>query len=399
MINNLDEINAIKFKPLHAKKKKFNIIFIYVCFILLYIIIFIYFILINKKLDKIQVSNLANNDNIKSLKDNMSIVIKNLESKSKNKDNLEINHNDNEIFNENINMKIKENQHHFCRTSTLFYDPEIENLIKMKYINFQNISFNMFIYKKNDAVSLSIKNTGAHEIDSTNNILKCLNFFELKKKLPKKEITIIDLGANIGWYSFLLGKAGYEIFSFEVSKINNYILKKNFCKNKDINITIINKGIGLEEEKCLLHHPKGNIGNGVILCGEKTNIPYTSKGFTEDITFTRLSNYISFLSQKNLALIKIDIEGSEGKAFESGKELITKYHIPFIFTEFCVDYLKMQGTDPRIFLENFEKNGYKFSIVDFLSNKFLSIDSVLKLSTTNLYINLYMIYYEFLIKN
>lgn len=216
MINNLDEINANKFKPLYAKKKKFNRIFIYVCFILLYINIFIYFILINKKLDNNQATNIANNDNIKSLKDNMLLVIKNLESKIKNKDN----HIDNEIFNENINKKIKENQRHFCHTSTLFYDQEIESLIKMKSINFQNISFNMFIYKKNDAVSLSIKKTGAWEIDSTNNLLKCLNFFQLKEKLPKNEITVIDLGANVGWYSFLLGKAGYEIFSFEVSKIN-----------------------------------------------------------------------------------------------------------------------------------------------------------------------------------
>ena len=91
----------------------------------------------------------------------------------------------------------------------------------------------------------------------------------------------------------------------------------------------------------------------------------------------------------------MDIEGSEGKAIESGIELITKYHIPFIVTEFNIDYLKMQGTDPKIFLERFEKNGYKFSIVDFLSNKFISIDSLLKLPITNLYI----IYYEFLLKN
>ena len=90
----------------------------------------------------------------------------------------------------------------------------------------------------------------------------------------------------------------------------------------------------------------------------------------------------------------MDIEGSEGKAIESGIELITKYHIPFIFTEFNANYLKMQGTDPKSFLESFEKNGYKFSIIDFLSNKFVSIDSLLKLSIENLYI----IYYEFLLK-
>jgi hypothetical protein len=34
-----------------------------------------------------------------------------------------------------------------------------------------------------------------------------------------------------------------------------------------------------------------------------------------EIIFTKLSNYISYFKNKNLALIKMDIEGSEGKAF------------------------------------------------------------------------------------
>ena len=234
--------------------------------------------MINKKLDKNKSINITVNDNIKSVKENLLIIKKNLERKFNDNDNLKINHIDNEIFNENINKKIIENQHHFCHIKELFYDKEIDNLITKKRINFGNISFNMFIYKNADSVSLSIKKEGSWEKEQTNNLLNCLNYFALKKKLPKKEITVIDIGANVGWYSFLLGKAGYEIFSFEVSNINNYILKKNFCKNKDINITIINKGIGLEEEKCLLHHPKTNIGNGVILCGDKTNI-ITSKKY------------------------------------------------------------------------------------------------------------------------
>ena len=95
-----------------------------------------------------------------------------------------------------------------------------------------------------------------------------------------------------------------------------------------------------------MHHPSINIGNGVILCGDNANIPNKNEFLTEEVTFTKFSNYIPFLSKKNLALIKIDIEGSEGKAINSGIELITKYHIPFIFTEFTPDYLKMQGTEP-----------------------------------------------------
>ena len=196
----------------------------------------------------------------------------------------------------------------------------------------------------------------------------------------------LDIGANVGWHSFFLGKAGYEVIAFEVSNYNNYILKKNFCLNKDIKITIINKGIGLENQKCLLYHPLSNIGNGIISCLEQRNTNEKNKNLVEEVKITKLSNYINFLSNKNLGLIKIDIEGAEGKAIISGIELISKYHVPFLFIEFTPDYLKLQGTDPKFFLEIFENNGYKISKYDFLSKKYSSIDELLKINSTNLYI-------------
>ena len=88
----------------------------------------------------------------------------------------------------------------------------------------------------------------------------------------------------------------------------------------------------------------------------------------------------------------MDIEGSEGIAINSGFDLISKYHIPFILIEFTPNYLKMQGTDPKVFLETLEKNGYKMSTIDFLSKKYSTIDEIIKLSS----INLYIIYTEFL---
>ena len=298
---------------------------------------------------------------------------------------MKLNNSDSEEFNENKYRKLIENQHHFCKSFGLFSDIQIEKFITKTSVKFNNISFDMFVYKNNDGVSETIINNGEWEKESTNILLKSLEYYSKKKKLPKNKIIILDIGANIGWYSLVLGKIGYELLSFEVSNINNYILRKNFCLNKDINITIINKGIGLEEENCILHHPTQNIGDAIILCGENANIP-KNINFIEKIKFTRLSNYIPFLEKKNLALIKLDIEGSEGKAIISGIELITKYHVPFIFLEFVPDYLKIQGTDPKDFLEIFENNGYNISITDFLSKTYLPINQILKLSDINLYI-------------
>ena len=90
--------------------------------------------------------------------------------------------------------------------------------------------------------------------------------------------------------------------------------------------------------------------------------------------------------KKNLALIKLDIEGSESKALESGYDLISKYHIPFIFIEWSLNLLKKRGTDPLSFLEMLEKNGYKFSRENFLSKKYCSANDLINIPKTNIYI-------------
>ena len=201
---------------------------------------------------------------------------------------------------------------------------------------------------------------------------------------------MLDIGANIGWYTLTLGKEGYNVISFEPSKINYYILLKSYCLNQDINVTIINKGLDNVEKNMTLYHPLDDTGNGVAFDG-KDLLNFTNP-IKEEITLNKLDYYIEFLKSKNLALIKIDVEGSEGKVIEGGLDLIVKYHIPFIFMEWQSNYLKLKGTDPKLFLKMFESNGYKFSKKDFISKQYISIEDLLKESR----INIFVVYDKFL---
>ena len=126
----------------------------------------------------------------------------------------------------------------------------------------------MFVYKKNDAVSNSIIKKGTWEYKETKSILTALSYYSIKLNIPKNDIYVLDIGANIGWYSLILGKKGYQIISFESSNFNYYILLKNFCNNPEINMTIINKGLYNIEKNCSLYHPLNNIGNAIIIKNE-----------------------------------------------------------------------------------------------------------------------------------
>ena len=204
---------------------------------------------------------------------------------------------------------------------------------------------------------------------------------------------MIDIGSNVGWYTFIFGKYGYNVISFELSDVNNYILNKNYCLNKELNITLIKKGLYDTEKEFDFYISKENIGDGWVFCNKTENIPNHLKktGVTQ---LTLLSKYIPFLSNKNLALIKIDVEGSEGKVFEGGFEIISKYHVPFIFMEFTPESLKKHGINPENFLKLFEKYGYKFSTISFYDRNFVSIDYIIQ--KYKRIINLYIIYSKFI---
>ena len=65
------------------------------------------------------------------------------------------------------------------------------------------------------------------------------------------------------------------------------------------------------------------------------------------------------------------------KKLKGGKELITKYHVPFVVLEFSPAYLKEVGSDPKELAQFFVDNGYKISLSSFLSKDFISVDELL----------------------
>ena len=257
------------------------------------------------------------------------------------KGNIQKQNNNNAILFENIKEKFNEvekekyfnKQNYFCQNSALFNNSSFEEKIEVANAKYNNLTFNMYVYKKGDTVSEIISKYGSQEIVETKFLLLSLDYYYNKTNISKKDIYILDIGANIGWYSLVLGKQGYNL---NESKKQNY-----------------------EEEKIIL---------------------------------TRLNNYVEFLTSKNVALIKLDVEGSEGKAIEGGIDLIVKYHVPFIFIEWTPKQLILKGTDPKLFLEIFENNGYKISTKDFLSKQYCNIEELLNVHK----INIYIVYTKFL---
>ena len=170
---------------------------------------------------------LENKINNLKLKDNKGI---NYDSKNKNEENIINNTNiegeelpeiSYEKFDENIYQEVKKQQMEFCNNQNT---------------SFLNKNFNMYVYNQPDYVSNSISNGQSWEFTETKTLIDALNYYSSLKNIPNDNIYILDIGANVGWYTFSLANCGYQVLSFEASVVNNYILKKNFCLNPNLNI-------------------------------------------------------------------------------------------------------------------------------------------------------------------
>ena len=125
---------------------------------------------------------------------------------------------------------------------------------------------------------------------------------------------------------------------------------------------------------------------------DKSYIDFNGEIFN-DIELTKLSKYTKFLSKKNLAFMKIDVEGAEGTAIKGGKEIISKYHIPFIAMEYNKNMIESHGVNATEFLLFIENNGYKFSLIDFFSQQYIS---ALELTKKHNILNLFIVHEKIL---
>ena len=296
------------------------------------------------------------------------------------------------LFDYNTLLRNKVELEEYCNYSNpkALEKEEYEKQITLANVSLLSNVFQMYVYRNEDFVSKEILTMESWESDETNNLLTSLLYFSSLNNLKPHEIYFLDIGSGIGWYSYFIAKYGYNVMSFEPSDLNNYILRKTFCLNKELNITFIKKGVYNIDKICDLYTNKKNRGDGFVFCDSKTKIPsYLTK--KEEVSIIKLENYIPYLAKNNLGLIRIDVDGAEGKVIEGSIRLMSEYHVPFIYLKFNPEALKLHGTDPITFLNIFNKYGYLFPSYNFFDEVYLSPDEVIK--KTNGTYNLYIVHH------
>lgn len=155
--------------------------------------------------------------------------------------------------------------------------------------------------------------------------------YETKLILRQAKVgdVVVDVGANIGYYTVLLadkvGKAG-KVYAFEPDKVNFEILKKNVEVNNLKNVVVVNAGIGSKSGKKILYKSKNNLGDHKLF-NDQFLISNVKK---ETVKIIKMDDYLEGVK---VNLIKIDTQGWEPEVIEGAKNIISK-NKPVIFLEY-----------------------------------------------------------------
>ncbi len=141
------------------------------------------------------------------------------------------------------------------------------------------------------------------------------------KKIIKPGQTVLDVGANFGWYSIhfsnWVGQSG-KVFAFEpVPEIYEELtsnIKLNFCQN----ITVFNCALGNQNESVLFNVSEFEGGSGA----SSENLKFGKK---IKVSKHKLDDLMNDQNLDNIDFLKIDIEGGELNMLKGAEKLIEKY--------------------------------------------------------------------------
>ncbi len=182
---------------------------------------------------------------------------------------------------------------------------------------------------------------------------------EYLKAILKKNMLVIDIGANIGYYALIEAKAGAKVIAFEPTPKNIEILKKNIEINKFENqILVSDKAISDKKGTEKLYLGFSNSGNSMIPLNENHIL----------IKSVTLDEYLSKQNIKKVDIIRMDIEGGELKAVKGMEKLLTENPPKHLFIELHPVQLASTGYSIKEITEIIYSFGYEIRKVFYESD-------------------------------
>jgi FkbM family methyltransferase len=187
-----------------------------------------------------------------------------------------------------------------------------------------------------------------------------MGFFEedetfLVERLVKEGNTVLDIGANFGWYTIhmgnLVGTRG-KVHSFEptytVDELKANVILNGYQSRTEINQLALSDKDGTNQ----LTIPS----SGTVFASLRKPASKTDK--TIIVRTRTLDRYIREENIQHIDFIKIDVEGAELLVFQGGKKMLTDFN-PTILIEADLKHTKNFNYTPTELFRYFSFFGYE----------------------------------------
>lgn len=168
--------------------------------------------------------------------------------------------------------------------------------------------------------------------------------------LLKSEMTVYDIGANIGETSLVFSRRCSLVYAFEPDPETNRRLRDHLSINMVENVITFELAAGNSNASVSLMRTDHNSGGNRI----------TSDSTGSTVEVCRLDDLVMHKNLKFPSLIKIDVEGYELQVLEGAIDIITKSR-PIIFSEVNDQLLKQNNGSARSLIDFLELHGYVVS--------------------------------------
>jgi len=189
------------------------------------------------------------------------------------------------------------------------------------------------------------------------------------KSVIKKGDTVIDLGANIGFFTCLfaqlVGETG-KVYAFEPEPNNCKLIRKNLEINGYKNVILEQKAVSNKSGKIKLYFSYSAVDHLIYKTDQNRN--------SIDIDCITLDDYFSN-SNVSINVIKSNIQGADYAGIQGAEKIIkNSKNLNHISVEFDPDGLKKFDSDPEQFLDTLIKMNYKLYDILEYDNKIIPME-------------------------
>lgn len=181
--------------------------------------------------------------------------------------------------------------------------------------------------------------------------------FLLAEKLIREDAIVLDIGANIGYFSLIAARKASKgkVIAFEPIGSLQEEISQNILLNKLGNIQVEPYAIGNKTATTTFFiADESNIGMSGLAPQENFS------GITEQVLQIRLDEWLDRHPLPAISFIKIDTEGAELDVLNGMKDLLQK-NKPVILIEVMAHLLSLFGNSPEdlySFLDQFQYSAY-----------------------------------------